>query len=52
VTIWGWGSQATHTDNPASNANETDPNFSCWVSYAYPAGANISKLNSVVFPAK
>jgi IgGFc binding protein len=47
VTIWGWGSQAT-----APDTNETAPDFTCWVSYAYPAGANILKLNTVVVPAK
>jgi hypothetical protein len=52
VTIWGWGSQATHTDVPPSAANEGDPDFSCWVSYGYPAGANVKKLNRVFVPAK
>jgi hypothetical protein len=56
VTVWGWGSQATYPDAPASDdpafiADETNPSFTCWVSYAYPAGANIKTLNSVHVPA-
>jgi hypothetical protein len=47
VTIWGWGSGATLAAD-----DESSPNFTKWVSYAYPAGANISKLNSVIVPAK
>jgi IgGFc binding protein len=46
VTIWGWGSGATLAAD-----DETSPNFTKWVSYAYPAGANITKLNSVIVPA-
>ncbi len=56
VTIWGWGSPATDPlpDLPESDGgslDEADPRFTRWVSYAYPAGANITKLNSVVVPA-
>jgi hypothetical protein len=52
VTIWGWGSPATdpQCDSPDAAA-QADPNYTCWVSYAYPAGANITKLNNVVVPA-
>lgn len=46
VTVWGWGSGAT------GGTTMTDPSYTRWVSYAYPAGANITKLNSVVVPAK
>jgi len=46
VTIWGWGSSATY-----SGDDETNPAFTLWVSYGYPAGANISQLNTVVMPA-
>jgi IgGFc binding protein len=50
VTIWGWGSGATYApDNGVSD--EENPAFTRWVSYAYPAGANFSKLNSVILPA-
>jgi hypothetical protein len=45
VTIWGWGSPATY-----SGDDETNPAFTLWVSYGYPAGANISQLNTVVMP--
>jgi hypothetical protein len=57
VTVWGWGSQATSPDAPpdagnaAITAAEANPNFTGWVSYAYPAGANITKLNNVFVPA-
>jgi hypothetical protein len=52
VTIWGWGSSATAPCPGQDNGDaDTNPNFTCWVSYAYPAGANITKLNSVVVPA-
>jgi hypothetical protein len=50
VTIWGWGNPITWPpDNLGSD--EANPKFTRWVSYAYPAGANISKLNNVVLPA-
>ena len=50
VTIWGWGNTVTDPDmNDA--APENVPSFTRWVSYGYPAGANITKLNSVVVPA-
>jgi hypothetical protein len=54
VTIWGWGNTVTDplTDDAADpTTNEADPRFTRWVSYAYPAGANITKLNSVIVPA-
>jgi hypothetical protein len=53
VTIWGWGSAATDPQcGPDDDAAaQADPNFTCWVSYAYPAGANITRLNNVVVPA-
>ncbi len=55
VTIWGWGNTITDplTDDAADPlTNEADPRFTRWVSYAYPAGANITKLNDVVVPAQ
>jgi len=51
VTVWGWGNDVTWpTDN--GSTDETNPLFTRWVSYGYPAGANFSTLNSVVVPAK
>lgn len=47
VTVWGWGNPVTWAPD-----EEDNPKFTRWVSYGYPAGANVSKLNSVVLPAK
>ena len=50
VTIWGWGNDQTWpTDNPA--VDETNPLFTRWVSYGYPAGANFKPLNTAVLSA-
>jgi hypothetical protein len=56
VTIWGWGNSWTFptdiTSYPDSSANdEQNPNFTLWVSYGYPAGANFRPLNSAVISA-
>jgi hypothetical protein len=52
VTIWGWGNDQTYPydgDGPNSLAeDESDPRFSRWVSYGYPAGANFQPLNTAV----
>jgi hypothetical protein len=45
VTVWGWGNAVTYT-----GTDETNPLSTRWVSYAYPAGANIARLNNAVFP--
>jgi hypothetical protein len=47
LTVWGWGSSATLQQDI-----EDDPHFTRWVSYGYPAGANIQQLNNVVMSAK
>ena len=47
VTVWGWGNNVTLQAD-----DETSPLFTRWVSYGYPAGANITKLNSVVVSAQ
>jgi hypothetical protein len=47
VTVWGWGSEATYP-----GGIETNPLFTRWVSYGYPAGANLKPLNSVIVPAR
>jgi hypothetical protein len=50
VTIWGWGNPITWPpDNMGSD--EANPKFTRWVSYAYPAGVNLAKLNNVIVPA-
>jgi hypothetical protein len=46
VTVWGWGSTMTY-----AGSDEANPNFTQWVSYGYPAGANFQPINSVVLPA-
>jgi IgGFc binding protein len=54
VTIWGWGSEATYfpdIDPQGSAIAETNPKFTRWVSYGYPAGANFQPLNNVVLSA-
>jgi hypothetical protein len=47
VTVWGWGNDVTWPPD-----DETNPLFTRWVSYGYPAGASFRKLNDVVVPAK
>ena len=47
VTVWGWGSRLTY-----SGTNEADPAFTRWVSYGYPGGANITRLNNVILSAQ
>jgi hypothetical protein len=48
VTVWGWGNDVTWpTDVPGSD-DESNPNFTRWVSYGYPAGANFKPLNTAV----
>lgn len=47
VTVWGWGSPRTY-----SGSDETNPLSTRWVSYGYPAGADLKALNVVTFPAK
>ena len=42
LTIWGWGTNAT---GPLGSTN-----FSQAVSYAYPAGASVQPINTVVVP--
>ena len=50
LTVWGWGSERTFPvdDTPDTESN---PKFTRWVSYGYPAGANITTLNNVVLNA-
>ena len=48
VTVWGWGNTITDPLSDDGGIGEDDPRFTRWVSYAYPAGANITKLNDVI----
>jgi hypothetical protein len=59
VTIWGWGNDQTYPydgDGPNGPAgflqDESDPRFTRWVSYGYPAGANFQPLNTAVMSAQ
>jgi hypothetical protein len=47
LTVWGWGNDVTWPPD-----DETNPLFTRWVSYGYPAGANFKQLNDVVIPAE
>ncbi len=49
VWVWGWGSPETRAgeDTPC---DITQPDNSCDVSYAYPAGENVLPINTVVVP--
>jgi hypothetical protein len=42
VTVWGWGSKAT------GGTTKGDPNYTEYVSYAYPAGAGLGAVNQVI----
>jgi hypothetical protein len=50
LTVWGWGSAAT--GGPANSTDAgVDGGFNTqYVSYAYPAGASLQQINSVVVP--
>jgi len=42
LTIWAWGTEVTGSSG--------SPGYSGWVSYAYPAGASVQSINTVVIP--
>ncbi len=42
LTVWGWGTDATGSSGSAG--------YSQYVSYAYPAGASVQPINTVVVP--
>jgi hypothetical protein len=46
VTVWGWGNDITWPGD-----DDTNPLYTRWVSYGYPAGANFAPLNTAVLPA-
>jgi hypothetical protein len=48
VTVWGWGSAATGGDLDPTKQGAGF--YSQYVSYAYPAGASVVPINSVVVP--
>lgn len=50
LTVWGWGGPETRPGESAPCDN-TKPNNSCDVSYAYPAGENVTPINTVFVPA-
>ncbi len=51
VTVWGWGNGITWPPDNHASTDETNPKFTRWVSYGYPAGANFQALNNVVLSA-
>jgi hypothetical protein len=51
VTVWGWGNGLTYVPD-VTPADEANPKFTRWVSYGYPAGANIGRLNDVTLSAQ
>ena len=51
VTVWGWGNNVTWPPDDNPSVDEVNPKQTRWVSYGYPAGANVKRLNNVVVPA-
>jgi len=51
LTVWGWGNNVTWPPDDDPQVDEVNPRQTRWVSYGYPAGANVKKLNAVVMPA-
>jgi hypothetical protein len=52
VTIWGWGNDITWPTDNLGSGDEENPNFTRWVSYGYPAGANFKPLNTTILTAQ
>jgi hypothetical protein len=50
VTVWGWGNPITWPSDDGG-VDETNPRFTRWVSYGYPAGANFKPLSSAILSA-
>ena len=50
VTMWGWGNDITWPTDTGP-IDEANPEFTRWVSYGYPAGANFKPLSGAVLPA-
>jgi len=49
MTVWGWGSAATGALDPNSGMLLSGV-YSQFVSYAYPAGASVQPINTVIVP--
>lgn len=47
--VWGWGSPETRPGKP-DPCNTNEPDNSCDVSYAYPAGESVAPINTVYVP--
>jgi hypothetical protein len=56
VTVWGWGNDQTYPYDGVCDGgfveDESNPQFTRWVSYGYPAGANFQPLNSAVMSTR
>ncbi len=46
LTVWGWGSPETQN----GTCDPQGPDFTCYVSYGYPAGMSVGQVNLVVIP--
>ncbi len=51
VTVWRWGNGITYVPD-ATPQDEANQKFTRWVSYGYPAGANVTRLNDVTLSAQ
>ncbi|MFO0672121.1 MAG: IgGFc-binding protein [Polyangiaceae bacterium] len=51
LTVWGWGNGITYVPD-STPQDEANPKFTRWVSYGYPAGANLGRLNDVTLSAQ
>jgi hypothetical protein len=49
VWIWGWGTPETQPQTP-DGCLQSEPGFTCYVSYGYPAGEGLQVLNDVEVP--
>jgi hypothetical protein len=52
VWVWGWGTPETVPNPPEGTFPCMDslPNYTCFVSYGYPAGEGLALINDVVVP--
>jgi len=47
--VWGWGSPESQPQTPGG-CEPGQPGYSCYVSYAYPAGEGLQVLNQAISP--